>query len=257
MLPSKLQWPQVHQRIEDGGGLPCSALHMSRPTSDPLVSLRSHWFKRLSDTKQCLKIVAALLSGCKEPPLSQEELAPYIDDLIELLGAPPGDHLLAVPSGQPFRLHLWHRLASFLGDSDAQVLLDLVQGVPLGVNEPLTPSPAWPTHTGSVADPEPLLQCSDSWKSAQDDPVDQLVEEEVQAGFIELYPGGLAELQASYNRTAVGKLGVVIAEGRSPRLVVDSSISNVTTNTIIPNHMMLPRIADVLACVPLQMAQQQ
>lgn len=129
MLPSKLQWPQAQQRIEDGGGLPSSALHMSRPTSDPLVSLRSRWFKRLSDTKQCLKIVAALLSGCKEPPLSQEELAPYIDDMIELLGCPPGDHLLAVPPGQPFKLHLWYRLASFLDDSDAHFLLDLVQGV--------------------------------------------------------------------------------------------------------------------------------
>ena len=110
-----------------------------------------------------------------------------------------------------------------------------------------------------MANPEPLLQCYDSWKSAQDHPdiVDQLVEEELQAGFIELVPGGLEELQASYSRTAVGKLGVVLAEGRSPRLVVDSSISNVTTNTIIPNHMMLPRISDVLACAPLQMAQQQ
>ena len=81
MLPRKLQWPTAPQRIEDGGGLPSTALHMSRPTSAPLVC-------RLSDTKQCLKIVAALLSGCKEPPLSQEELAPYIEDLIELLGSP-------------------------------------------------------------------------------------------------------------------------------------------------------------------------
>ena len=74
--PHKLQWPASTHRIEDGGGLPSTA-HV-----DPLVSLRSRWFKRLSDTKQCLKIVAALLSGCKEPPLSQEELAPYVDDLI-------------------------------------------------------------------------------------------------------------------------------------------------------------------------------
>ena len=100
------------------------------------------------------------------------------------------------------------------------------------------PSPAWRTHTGTVNNPEPLLQCTDTWKSAQDHPdiVEQLVEEELQAGFIELVPGGLAELQASYSRTAIGKLGVVIAEGRSPRLVVDSSISNVTTNTVIPNR---------------------
>lgn len=50
---------------------------------------------------------------------------------------------------------------------------------------------------------------------------------------------------------------MVIAEGRSPRLVVDSSVSNVTANTIIPNDMMLPRISDVLQCAPMTMAQQQ
>ena len=134
--------------------------------------------------------------------------------------------------------------------------MDLVQGVPLGVNEPLVPSPAWPTHTGTVENPEPLIQCQDSWRSAQDHPdiVEQLVAEELQAGFIELVLGGVAELQASHTRTAIGKLGVVIAEGRSPCLVVDSSISNMTTNTVIPNHVMLPRIADVLACAPTQMA---
>ena len=163
------------------GGLPSSALHMSRPLSDPLVGLRSRWFKRLSDTKDCFKIVAALSSGCKEPPLSHEELVPYIDDLLELLSCPPGDHILHTPPGQPFRLHLWYHLASFLGDP--------VRGVPLGVNQTLAPSPAWPVHEGSVVNPEPLLQCSDSWRSAQDHPdiVDQLIAEELQAGLQESY----------------------------------------------------------------------
>ena len=104
MLPPKLQWPASRQRIEDGGGClagPSSALHMSRPLSDPLVGLRSRWFKRLSDTKDCFKIVAALSSGCKEPPLLHEELVPYIDDLLELLSCPPGDHILHTPPGQP------------------------------------------------------------------------------------------------------------------------------------------------------------
>eukprot|EP00435_Cladocopium_sp_Y103_P041493 s465_g11.t1 len=57
-------------------------------------------------------------------------------------------------------------------------------------------------------------------------------------------------------KVAIGKLGVVLAEGRSPRLVVDSSISNVTANTILPNHMLLPRISDVIACAPTGPAQE-
>ena len=101
--------------------------------------------------------------------------------------------------------------------------------------------------------------CQDSWKSASDHPsiVAELIEEELTAGFIAHVPGGVPELQELYHRTAVGKLGVVIAEGLSPRLVVDSSVSNVTSNTIIPNHMMLPRISDAVDCAPKTMAQQQ
>ena len=80
--------------------------------------------------------------------------------------------------------------------------------------------------------------------------VRELIAEEVASGFIALVPGGLQELQQQYPKTAVGKLGLVLAEGRSPHLVVDSSISNVTANTILPNHMLLPRISDVMACAP-------
>ena len=171
--------------------------------------------------------------------------------------SPPGDHLLDTPPGQPFRLHLWHRLAVFLGDPDADFLLGLVKGVPLGVNTDLNPSPAWPSHKSVVADPTPLLDCTDSWKSAHPAIVAELIQEELDAGFIAHVPGGLSELKQQFERTAVGKLGVVTAEGRSPRLVVDSSISNVTSNTFIPSHMMLPRISDILFCTPAEMAQQQ
>ena len=41
-----------------------------------------------------------------------------------------------------------------------------------------------------------------------------------------------------------------LAEGRSPRLVVDSSISGVTAACGVPSRMLLPRIADVAACAP-------
>lgn len=40
----------------------------------------------------------------------------------------------------------------------------------------------------------------------------ELIEEELTAGFTAHVPGGVPELQELYHRTAVGKLGVVIAE---------------------------------------------
>ena len=51
--------------------------------------------------------------------------------MLEVLDGPPGDHLLQIPAGQPFRLYLWHTLAKFLSDPDAEFLLDLVHAVPL------------------------------------------------------------------------------------------------------------------------------
>ena len=259
ILPKQLSWPNPPGRIEDGGGLPSTALHMVPQRHDKLASLRSRWFKRLSDSRQCLKITAALLSGCKEPPLSESELMPYVDDMLEILDCPPGDFLLDISPGQPFRLKLWHRLASFLQDPDADVLLQLPKGVHLGVNQPLTPSPAWPQHSGTLPEEVPLQDCLDSWKSAQDHPeiVQSLIQEELDAGFIAHVPGGVPALKQMYSKTAIGKLGVVLAPGRSPRLVVDSSISMVTANTVLPNHMLLPRISDVIQCDPDGMAEQQ
>ena len=60
-LPKTLKWPQLLTRMEDGGGLTSTASHMQRPTDDKLAALRSRWFRRLSDTKHCLKITAALV----------------------------------------------------------------------------------------------------------------------------------------------------------------------------------------------------
>lgn len=50
----------------------------------------------------------------------------------------------------------------------------------------------------------------------------------------------------------MGKLGLVCADNRAPRLVVDSTVSGVTANTHIPNRMLLPRISDVLQAAPME-----
>ena len=62
------------------------------------------------------------------------------------------------------------------------------------------------------------MECESSWKSALDLPsvVWPLLEEEIAAGFIEPVPGGLAALKAMHEHVAIGKLGLVCAENRSP-----------------------------------------
>ena len=96
----------------------------------------------------------------------------------------------------------------------------------MGLNRSLPPSPAWPSRPHTAAHDEPLIECSSAWKSALDhhDLVEELVEAEVADGFVAPVPGGLEALRQQYDQVAVGKLGVVLAEGRSPRLVVDSSV---------------------------------
>ena len=259
LLPVSLRWPEHHHRIEDGGGLPSTALCIAPRGVPAMQALRAKWFQRLCDSRDCLRVVAKLQSGHPGPPLPEVELQPYLDDLLTTLGHTAAcESILLIAPGQPFRLQLWKLIAETWCDPDADFLDLLSVGVPLGVNEPLDPSPAWPVSQSALSDESPLMECTSSWKSALDNLplVRESIAEEVTAGFIEHVPGGLDELQATYSKTAVGKLGLVIADGRSPRLVVDSSISNVTANTVLPNHMLLPRISDLIACTPCEMAQQ-
>jgi len=85
-----------------------------------------------------------------------------------------------------------------------------------GGNQPLRPSPAWPEYTGTLPEEVPLQDCLHSWKSAQDHPeiVQSLIHEELDAGFIAHVPGGVPQLKQMCAKTAIGKLGVVIAPGR-------------------------------------------
>ena len=77
-----------------GAGCLVQLYSMSPQRRDRLAALRSKWFKRLSDTQHCFQITAALLPGCKESPMSQQDLVPYLEDMLDILDCPPGDFLL-------------------------------------------------------------------------------------------------------------------------------------------------------------------
>ena len=260
LLPPKLAWPILDRRVEDGGGLTSSALCAASLSIQPWPLLRKRWFQRLCDSKHCLKIVAHIQKGDPQNPLSADELTPYVEDLLSVFNLQDiKDSVCSVVPGQPFRLDLWKSLALSWNDPDASFFDMLKTGVRLGVNHDLSPSPAWPIRAPTTTQDEPLIECSSAWKSAIDhhDLVEELVAAEVADGFVAPVPGGLAALRQQFNQVAVGKLGVVLAEGKSPRLVVDSSVSNVTANTCIPNHMLLPKISDLMDSAPRDFSREQ
>ena len=146
LLPPKLAWPLLGRRVEDGGGLTSSALCTGSLSIQPWPLLRKRWFQRLCDSKHCFKIVANIQQGLPDPPLSQDELKPYLDDLLEVFHLQDAKDLITtIVPGQPFRLNLWQHLVSSWNDPDASFFDILKIGVRLGVNRSLPPSPAWPS----------------------------------------------------------------------------------------------------------------
>ena len=83
-----------------------------------------------------------------------------------------------------------------MNDPDIAFLDELGSGVHLGVNNDIPASSLWPLQQSTVSDDQELLQCESAWKSALDQPevVWQLLQDEIDAGFIERVPGGLAQL---------------------------------------------------------------
>ena len=241
-LPRTFVWPCHSSRIEDGAGT-CSSAFWGKPREpDVLKPLRSAWLKRLEAPGLLSGLLTHLVSPSKEPPLSDAALQPFLSDLRSFLRIDREDiwqRLLQVDPGQPFRLNLWHCLSVLTRDPD----MDFFK---------FPPDP--PSDTVL-----PLQHCDSAWKSALDhaDLVDELLEAELREGWIRSVPGGDAELQHKYSHAAVGKLGVVVSPDRPPRLVVDSSISGVTSNTALPNKAPNPNLSDVRRCLPFCPSHQQ
>eukprot|EP00438_Fugacium_kawagutii_P024615 Skav227274 [mRNA] locus=scaffold3803:105876:109202:- [translate_table: standard] len=188
LLPPKLCWKPSHTRIEDGGGQISTALHVQPASRDPFQSLRRMWLSRVSRSGDCHRILAHILRADKGPPLDDAAILPYLQDCAAFLQLDEGsfDDIMAIRTGQPFRLQLWKRLMLLLGDPEVSFFDRLHEGVPLGVSAPLEPAPIWPQQDAAPVPDSPLLVCESSWKSALSDPqlVQELLEEELRLGFI-------------------------------------------------------------------------
>ena len=130
--------------------------------------------------------------------------------------------------------------------------------MPSGAFAPLEPVGLWePNNPPDVHRPD-LQVCQDNWKSANQDPAStrSLIQQELDAGFIEEIPG-IAEAERRWPKgIALGKLGVVCADNRGPRLVLDSTICGMNGRCHLPEKQRLPNLRHVSfflsTCPPLQ-----
>jgi hypothetical protein len=94
-----------------------------------------------------------------------------------------------------------------------------------------------------------------NWMSAEESPdiVQELIDREVAAGWVQAFSGTLAEAQ-SFLESGLGKLGLALSDSRPPQLVLDSTICGVNPQCIMPERTMttLPTIRDVVRSHPLR-----
>ncbi|CAE7346998.1 unnamed protein product [Symbiodinium natans] len=101
----------------DGAGTNSTACHANPQHDDIFKALRHTWSSRLSASGLVPKIVTALSSGNKTPPLTQKELQPFLEDIRLFLHVTcdvTWQSLMQVDEGQPCRLNLWHASRSSL-----------------------------------------------------------------------------------------------------------------------------------------------
>eukprot|EP00439_Symbiodinium_sp_Y106_P066019 s1506_g10.t1 len=193
------------------------------------------------------QILAHLAQGRPEHPLSladQEELLRITCATLNL-DSETASHRA---DGQPFRLGPLQALAELTNDPDNSLPALLSEGVHTGVFSDIKPSGLWPKAKLQPLSQSGLEVCQGNWKPAEEDPdtVRTLLQAEEDQGWIQPLQGGLQEAKRLWPKgIAVWKLSLVKAEGRDPRLVLDSTICQVNPLCRIPEAVSMPTVQDV------------
>ena len=94
----------------------------------------------------------------------------------------------------------------------------------------------------------PLDLCDGNWKAATDHPTEvaALIQKEIDNGWVLEANMSVTEAQQRWPMgTAVDKLNIVFAEGKEPRLVLDSTICGVNPRCHLPERVALPMASDI------------
>ena len=242
---------------QDGAGIASQGdWSAQRCESDLFVALRKQFFKYIVDGRLDKQIVASFSQHSDQPPFSEEQLAPFRVLIGEFLAAQGHVPDWSVPDGQQICLHILHQLSQCMGDLDLAIFPYLLEGVPIGSDVPITPSNCFPLQpTPEDYDPPLLSVHHTNWASAEESPevVQSLIDKEVDAGWVQKFPGTLEEAQSHFEHgLAIGKLGLALSESRPPRLVLDSTICGVNPQCLMPERTTLPTIKDVMRSYPLR-----
>ena len=246
---------------EDGGGLYSQPdwSQSGRIASDSFAELRKSWMNRIISQRLDKKLVAFCQLESPNPPFSEEELIPFRQDLVNYLVSNSQTPDWQVRAHQPMHLNILKSLSLIMQDEDQTLFDSLINGVTTGFHNDIPPSKCFPPND-RPSDPSTMDSLSahfSNWQSVMDHPelTQELVQEEIEKGWVFEYEGTLADAQAEFpGGVALGKLGIATSEGRPPRLVVDQSVCVVTkvyaawTNDVrSPNgpHCHQPRISSV------------
>ena len=208
--------------------------------------------QRLDEQKLIPRILAHVGSGNASPPLSEQQSEEAARIAFRAMSVPcPSE--LAPDEGQPYRLSLLHALATASNDPDLNLVPLLAEGVPTGAVSELPRSMQWPPKPQADL-PSELTKCIGNWKAAEAEPetVSALLEKEIANGWVIRTSMSIEQARQHWHKgIAVGKLNVVHAEGKDPRLVLDSTVCGVNPKCAIPERISLPMASDVrLAFLP-------
>ena len=246
--------------IEDGGGLGSSADWLvPRCQVDFFKPLRSSFRELVAAWHLCGRLQTHLAARNDFPVFSAHELDVARQEMANFLKKAGFPCSLAVREHQPFLLDMWHSLTQATRDIDVDLPQTLISGVPTGILSPIPPSGVWEVNCvdDNTWDCSELVVHHHPWQSALEDVelTKSLLMQDVKAGFAYILEGGEAAARAKWGpHVAAGKLGVVVAPPRKPRLIGDASVSGANAACRISEKVRLPRLSGVQQFLSLESA---
>lgn len=247
---------------QDGGGFASQAdWSSSHNFEDCFQVLRRNFFRQIMQDRLDQVVLRSFMNKADAPPFSLEQVAPFKRFLDEFLLAQGLEPNWTVPKDQNLCLYILQHMCVCMNDPDTALFPYLIEGVPLGIHEEITPSGCFPLQAQDAEFDPPLLTVHHTnWSSAEDDPatVQELIDKEVNAGWVDIFPGSLAEAQQFFEHgLAIGKLGLALSDSRPPRLVLDSTVCGVNPQCRIPERSTLPTARDVLRAYLLRQSRRE